>query len=121
MNCRLKGNPFEKLLAWLASHAIRYAASLNTTNPCARLPLSTACPTKPSDGSFVLLATTEQDKPLSSPLPVCEDASLRGDHSCPNSVHHQCLSRVRSESLTNASSTSLRPRLATGAASLASS
>ena len=47
-----------------------YAASVNTTNPCARLPLSTACPTKLSDVSFVLLATTEQDNPLSSPLPV---------------------------------------------------
>ena len=56
-----------------------YAASLKTTNPCARLPLSTACPTKPLDVSFVLLATTEQDKPLSSPLPVFEDASVRCD------------------------------------------
>ena len=42
-----------------------YAVSLNSTNPYARLPLITACPTKPSDGSFVLFATTEQDKPLS--------------------------------------------------------
>jgi hypothetical protein len=46
------------------------AVSLNTTNPCARLPLITACPTKPSDVSFVLLATTEQDNPLSFP-PAC--------------------------------------------------
>src|SRR5690348_9153556 len=44
-----------------------YAVSWNSTNPCARLPVITACPTKPSDGSFVLLATTEQDKPFSSP------------------------------------------------------
>ena len=46
------------------------AASLKTMNPCARLPLSTVCPTKPSDGSFVLLATIEQDKPLLFP-PAC--------------------------------------------------
>ena len=56
------------------------AVSLNTTNPCAGLPLSTACPTKPSDGSFVLLATTEQDKPLTfPPPPVFEDACVRYD------------------------------------------
>jgi hypothetical protein len=34
---------------------------------------------KPSDVSFGLLATTEQDKLLSSPLPVLEDACLRCD------------------------------------------
>ena len=44
-----------------------YAVSWNTTNPYARLLLITACPTKPSDASFVLLAPTKQDKPLSSP------------------------------------------------------
>lgn len=56
-----------------------YAVSLNTTNPCARLPLITACPMKPSDGSFELLANTEQDKLLSSLLPVYEDACVRCD------------------------------------------
>ena len=56
-----------------------YGASVRITTPCARLPLSTACPTKPSDGSFVHLATTERDKPLSSPLPVFEDACVRCD------------------------------------------
>ncbi len=30
------------------------AVSLKTTNPCAKLPLITACPTKRSDASFVL-------------------------------------------------------------------
>jgi hypothetical protein len=35
-----------------------YAASWKIMNLCARLPLIMACPTKPSDGSFVLLATT---------------------------------------------------------------
>jgi hypothetical protein len=54
------------------------AASLNTTNPFAGLPLITACPTKPSDASFVLLVTTQLDKPLSF-LPVFEDACVRGD------------------------------------------
>src|SRR5215471_19319732 len=50
-------------------------------NPCAGLPLITACPTKPSDVSFVLLATTEQDKLLSSLLRVFEDACVRcGSH-----------------------------------------
>ena len=47
-----------------------YAVSWNTTNPCTRLRLSMACLTKPSDGSYVLLATTEQDKLLSF-LPAC--------------------------------------------------
>ncbi len=56
-----------------------YAASVNTTNHCARLPLSMACPTKPSDVSFVLFATLEQDKPLSFPLPVFEDTCVRCD------------------------------------------
>ena len=55
------------------------AVSLSTTTPCARWSLITVCPMKSLDGSFVLLATTEQDKPLSSPLPVFEDACLRCD------------------------------------------
>jgi hypothetical protein len=56
-----------------------YAVSLSTTHPCARGPLLTACPTKPSDASFVLLATIEQDKPPLFPLPVFEDACVRCD------------------------------------------
>ena len=46
------------------------AVSLKTMNPCAKLPLITACPTKRSDASFVLLATTKQDRGL-LPSPAC--------------------------------------------------
>ena len=52
--------------------------SVNTTHPCARLRLIMACPTKPSDASFVLLATREQDKPCSFP-PVLGDTYVRCD------------------------------------------
>src|ERR1700738_1865889 len=46
------------------------AVSVSTTNPSARLPLLTGCPTKRSGVSFVLLATTEQDRRLFPSLPV---------------------------------------------------
>ena len=53
-----------------------YAVSVNTTNPCARLPPITAYPTKPSGVSFEPLATAEQDKLLSFP------SACHGGHSC---------------------------------------
>jgi len=98
-----------------------YGVSLNTTNPCARWPLLTACPTKPSDASFVRLASTEQDKPLSLHLPFFEDAHMRCDHSSLNSVRDLWLSRTCSKSPPSSSVKARRSRLATDAPSLASS
>src|SRR5205085_5759978 len=58
------------------------AVSLNTTNPCAGLPLSTACPMRLSGVFFVVVSMEEQDKLLSFPLPVFEKACERFDLSC---------------------------------------
>jgi hypothetical protein len=89
--------------------------------PLRQVAAGDACPTKPSDASFVLLATTEQDKPLSLHLPFFEDAHMRCDHSSLNAVHDLCLSRTCSKSPPSSSVKAIRSRLATDAPSLASS
>jgi hypothetical protein len=85
------------------------AVSVSTTNPCARWPPITVCPTRRSGVFFVLLARKEQDKPLSSPLPVFEVACVSCDHFCWNSLRHRLLSPSRSESPTCSSATSRLP------------
>jgi hypothetical protein len=98
-----------------------YAVFVSSTNLFARLPLIMTCPMRQSGVFWGLLTRKAQDKPLSFPLPVFEDAYVRCDHSCPNAVHHLFLSRARSESPTHSSASPIRSRLASGAPSLASS
>lgn len=95
--------------------------SVSTTNPFARLPLITACPTRQLDVSFVLRATTEQDRSLFPSPPAFEHACARSDLPRCSSVPNVFTRCARSWSPTISPAKSTRFRLASGVPSLACS